>query len=132
MKNGLTTSRNAYVDSLDNCYVADGSLHIIATKHDTDTCNTEVHVISTKHKHFKVRVVLLLEQKCQKAKGAWPAIWFLGYKKGGTGGQKSVRNRLTRICLVTDQMKVTCAIHTKAYNHTIQNDIGAKKGGLLS
>lgn len=114
-----------YIDSLDNCYVADGSLHIIATKHDTDTCKYRSARISTKHKkHFKYGR-FVIRAKMPKGKGAWPAIWFLGTKKEHRWPKIGEIDLLEFAGNRPDQ--VTCAIHTKAYNHTIQNDIGAKK-----
>lgn len=114
-----------YVDSPENCYVKDGALHIVATKHQTDTCKYRSARLMTKNKkHFKYGR-FVVRAKMPKGKGAWPAIWFLGtdsqYRWPHVGEIDLLEYAGNR------PEKVTCAIHTGTYNHRIGTDIGTSK-----
>lgn len=112
-----------YVDDINNCYVKDGALHIVATKHENPCKYRSARLVTRGKKTFKYGR-FVVRAKMPKGRGAWPAIWFLSAnnthrwpKKGEIDLLEFAGNR---------PHQVTSAIHTKTYNHTIKTDIGAK------
>lgn len=116
--------KQCYVDNLDNLIVTDGSLQLKATLHQ-EGCKYRSARINTKNKVHFMYGRYVIRAKMPKGRGSWPAIWFLG---------EDIKDLGWPICGEIDLMEyagnspkqVTCAIHTKTYNHRINTDLGGK------
>jgi beta-glucanase (GH16 family) len=115
-----------YVDSLENCYIKDGKLNLVATIHDTPTCKYRSTRMNTfKKKHFQYGK-FIVRAKMPVGKGSWPAIWFLGSTKTDIRWPKCGEIDLLEFAGNRPGI-VSCAIHTEAYNHKIDTQIGRRK-----
>jgi len=115
-----------YVDSPKNSFIKDGKLHLIATREQDGSCRYHSARINTHgKKHFQYGK-FVVRAKMPKGRGAWPAIWFLG----NTGEERMRWPKCGEIDLMeyagNRPDKVSCAIHTEAYNHKINTDIGTR------
>lgn len=109
--------KQCYVDKLENCYVSDGALHIVANKTNNPNCPYESARIMTRDKkHFQYGR-FVVRAKMPKGRGAWPAIWFMGTAKGQ--GWPAVGEIDLMEFAGNRSQQVTSAYHTKTYNHTI-------------
>lgn len=69
--------RQAYTDNIENAYVKDGKLHIVAINKKDGECNytsarlTTHERVSWKYGYFEIKA------KMPKGMGAWPAIWMM-------------------------------------------------------
>ena len=69
-----------YTDRLDNAYVKDGMLHIVALKEDYQNrhyTSAKLMTLGKKHVQYGRMEVMV---KLPQGKGTWPALWFLGTK----------------------------------------------------
>lgn len=116
-----------YIDDLDHCFVKDSKLHIIATKGGKTPCNYQSSKINTYgNQHFQYGK-FIVRAKMPEGNGSWPAIWFLG---------TNVKTHQVRwpLCGEIDLLEFSgnrplifsSAIHTKAYNHKINTQIGKR------
>ncbi|MBU1141842.1 MAG: glycoside hydrolase family 16 protein [Firmicutes bacterium] len=115
-----------YTDSLDNCFVKDGKLHMIASLHDQTPCKYQSARINTYgKKHFQYGK-FCIRAKMPNGKGSWPAIWFLG-----TNMKDHVRwpscGEIDLVEFAGNQPgHVSSAIHTESYNHRNNTQKGKK------
>lgn len=107
-----------YTDRLDNLFIKDGVLNIVAIKEPYENCQWTSARITTAKKlswqYGKVEVTA----KLPKGSGSWPAIWMLGenIKEVGwpTCGEIDIMEHVGQ-----NQDVVHFSLHTEKMNHTI-------------
>ncbi|MBU1093086.1 MAG: glycoside hydrolase family 16 protein [Firmicutes bacterium] len=114
-----------YTRSLEQCFVKDSKLHIVASIYDEPTCKYRSAKINTYGKQHFLYGKFIVRAKMPQGKGSWPAIWFL-----------SIANRERHVrwplCGEIDLVEfagnrsgsVSSAIHTESYNHRIDTHKG--------
>ncbi|MBN3490408.1 glycoside hydrolase family 16 protein [Acholeplasma equirhinis] len=111
-----------YTNRLDNVYVKDSILHIVAKKEQFEHRNytsaklTSYQKVGFKYGTFEVRM------KIPKGLGTWPAFWFLGEKRNEgirwpECGEIDLMEHVGK-----DQEKVHFSLHSKNYNHVKGNN----------
>ena len=113
-----------YVEDLKNCYIENGVLNLVATLQDQTPCKYQSTRINTYGKKHFLYGKFIIRAKMPQGKGSWPAIWFMGANK-----KNNVRwplcGEIDLVEFAGNRMgKVSCAIHTEAYNHKINTDKG--------
>ena len=104
-----------YTDRLDNVYVSDGTLKIVAKKEDyTHSGTTQAYTSSRLNSKFKFTYGRVeVRAKLPRAQGTWPAIWMLGENLTTAGwpacGEIDIMEQLFE-----DFLMVQCAIHVPA------------------
>ena len=105
-----------YTDSLDNAFIKDGKLHLVAKKetiHDTKYTSAR---LTTNGKHSWTYGRFEITAKLPKGKGSWPAIWMLPDQMRLYGwpkcGEIDIMEHVGK-----DQDMVHFSLHTKTYNH---------------
>ncbi len=116
-----------YVDDLDHCFVKDSKLHIIATQVGTSPCNFQSSKINTYgKKHFQYGK-FIVRAKMPEGKGSWPAIWFLGTNIKDPHVRWPLCGEIDLVEFAGNRHDMfSSAIHTKAYNHKINTQIGKR------
>lgn len=104
--------------SLENSYVKDGKLHIVALKKDYENCNYTSAKLTTYKKiepqYGRVEVMA----KLPFGKGNWPAIWMLpvSIKDGSEGwplcGEIDIMEHVGK-----DPNMIHTSLHSELYNH---------------
>jgi len=104
-----------YTDRLDNVYVSDGTLKIVAKKENYTHSGTQLAYTSARL-NSKVSFTygkVVVRAKLPKAQGTWPAIWMLGSNLETVGwpacGEIDIMEQLFE-----NQQMVQCAVHTPA------------------
>jgi len=114
-----------YVDDLNHCFVKDSKLHIIATQENTTPCeyqSSRIHTYGKKHFQYGKFVI---RAKMPQGNGSWPAIWFLGTNMRDHHVRWPLCGEIDLVEFAGNRAgKVSNAIHTKAYNHKINTQIG--------
>jgi len=105
-----------YTDSLDNCYVKDGLLHLVAKKESINDTKYTSARLTTHGKHSWTYGKFEITAKLPKGKGSWPAIWMLpdrikmyGWPRGG---EIDIMEHVGK-----DQDMVHFSLHSETYNH---------------
>lgn len=104
-----------YTDRLDNVYVSEGSLKIVAKKEDyTHSGTTQAYTSARLNSKFKFTYGRVeVRAKLPRAQGTWPAIWTLGENLESVGwpacGEIDIMEQLFE-----DFLSVQCAIHVPA------------------
>ena len=104
-----------YTDRLDNVYLSDGTLKIVAKKEDyTHSGTTQAYTSSRLNSKFKFTYGRVeVRAKLPHAQGTWPAIWMLGENLTTAGwpacGEIDIMEQLFE-----DFLMVQCAIHAPA------------------
>ena len=81
-----------YTDRLDNVYVSDGTLKIVAKKKITPFRNyTGLHFITAEFKFKFTYGRVEVRAKLPRAQGTWPAIWMLGENLTTAGWPAAVK-----------------------------------------
>lgn len=105
-----------YTDSLDNCFVKNGKLHIIAKKESINDTKYTSARLTTQDKHHWTYGKFEITAKLPKGKGSWPAIWMLpdtirqyGWPKCG---EIDIMEHVGK-----DQDMVHFSLHSQLFNH---------------
>ncbi|MFA6945337.1 MAG: glycoside hydrolase family 16 protein, partial [Pedobacter sp.] len=104
--------------SIENSYVKDGILHIVALKRDFENSNYTSAKLTTYQKFMLQYGKIEVMAKLPKGKGSWPAIWML---------PESIKNKTEDwpLCgeidimehVGKDQNTVHTSLHSELYNH---------------
>jgi beta-glucanase (GH16 family) len=118
--------KQCYRDDASHCFVKDGILNIVATKEEGH-CRYISSRITTKETHLFNKGTFVVRAKMPKGRGAWPAVWFLGLPKPGEVRKWPDCGEIDLLEFAGNRPgQVTCALHTKAYNHKIGNSRNAR------
>lgn len=112
-----------YTDRLDNVFVKDSILNIVARKEDfenrhyTSAKLTSYKKVSFKYGRFEVRM------KLPKGKGTWPAFWFLGNARNEgirwpACGEIDLMEHVGK-----DENTTHFSLHSANYHHKIGNNV---------
>ena len=109
-----------YTDSLHNCYIQNGELHIVAKKELKDEMKYTSARLTTHGKHSWTYGRFDIVAKLPKGKGSWPAIWMMPDQMRLYGwpkcGEIDIMEHVGK-----DQDVVHFSLHTNNYNHKIGN-----------
>ena len=114
-----------YVDDQEHAYIQDGKLIIKATIHPDEPCKYRSARLNSRGKFEYQYGRLIIRAKMPKGRGAWPALWLMGAKKGPVRWPQCGEIDLVEFAGNRPGM-ITCAIHTQTYNHRIKTDKGTK------
>src|SRR5690554_2755276 len=116
-----------YTARLENVYVKDSLLHIVARKEAyQNRLYTSAKITTYQKKHFTYGY-FEVRMKLPKGKGTWPALWFLGTKRNEGYGWP--------LCGEIDLMEyvgkhedvVHFSLHSKKKNHLLGNNVHFKQ-----
>ncbi|ABX81343.1 family 16 glycosylhydrolase [Acholeplasma laidlawii] len=115
-----------YTDRLDNIYIEDSLLHIVARKEDFEHRKYTSAKITTKNKVSIQYGAIEVRMKLPKGLGTWPAFWLLGdniHKVGWpTCGEIDLMEYVGK-----EPDALHFSLHSKNFNHTKSNNLHLKK-----
>ncbi|MBQ2676706.1 MAG: glycoside hydrolase family 16 protein [Clostridia bacterium] len=111
-----------YTDRLDNSFVKDGLLHIVAKVEDYEGARyTSGRLLSKGLREFKYGRIEV-RAKLPGGKGSWPAIWMLSADRDNVPwplcGEIDIMEHVGK-----DQDEIHYSLHTKLYNHKINTQL---------
>ena len=115
-----------YTDNIKNASVANGLLTITAIRQPADGREYSSARLVSKNKGDFLYGRIEVKAKLPTGKGTWPAIWMLptDWQYGGwpKSGEIDIMEHVG-----FDQDRVHITVHTEAYNHSIQTQVGKSR-----
>jgi beta-glucanase (GH16 family) len=115
-----------YTDKITNSAVADGLLTITAIREHTGGREYSSARLVSKNKGDFLYGRIEVKAKLPTGKGTWPAIWMLptDWEYGGwpKSGEIDIMEHVG-----FDQDRVHITVHTEAYNHSINTQVGKNR-----
>jgi len=115
-----------YTDRLENVYLKDSMLHIVARKEVYEHRNYTSAKITTRNKVSFKYGSFEVKMKLPKGLGTWPAFWFLGDNIKEVGWPACGEIDLMEY-VGKDPDTIHFSLHSKNYNHTKFNNLHLKK-----
>jgi len=107
-------------ESIENSFVKDGLLHIVALKKDFENRHYTSARLTTYGKYTLKYGKIEVKAKLPKGKGTWPAIWMLGKNRQIVGwplcGEIDIMEHVGK-----DPNVIHVSLHTKFYNFWKKN-----------
>ncbi len=113
--------KQCYRNDHHHCFIEDGILNILATK-ESGQCPYISARITTKGKHHFHKGRFHVRAKMPIGQGSWPAVWFLGLPDPGTIRRWPDVGEIDLLEFAGNRPDVvSCALHTKTFNHKMGN-----------